>query len=157
MKLIVCKLIEYCAVKNNFVDCRERVRCNWSYGLGLGLKTKFFGLCLGLGLEPCGLVNITAQVSRYQKGKTNLVFWILLKQEIVSGSGISWVICKSARRSRQITSGQCSCQNQPLCNQWASVVVQFMSHRASVYLCIYSTMRERQRIARVHLRQLTLV
>ena len=27
--------------------------------------------------------------------------WILLKQEIVSGSGISLAICKSARRSRQ--------------------------------------------------------
>jgi len=36
-------------------------------------------------------------VSWYQKGKTNL------KQEIVSGSGISWAICKSAPRSRQIT------------------------------------------------------
>ena len=29
--------------------------------------------------------------------------WILLKQETVSGSGISWTICKSASRSRQIT------------------------------------------------------
>ena len=29
--------------------------------------------------------------------------WILLKQEIVSSSGISWAICKSAPRSRQIT------------------------------------------------------
>ena len=29
--------------------------------------------------------------------------WILLKQEIMSGSGISWAICKSAPRSRQIT------------------------------------------------------
>ena len=29
--------------------------------------------------------------------------WILLKQEKVSGSGISWTICKSAPRSRQIT------------------------------------------------------
>jgi len=29
--------------------------------------------------------------------------WILLKQEAVSGSGISWAICKSATRSRQIT------------------------------------------------------
>jgi len=28
-------------------------------------------------------------------------FWILLKQETVSGSGISWAICKSAPRSRQ--------------------------------------------------------
>ena len=29
--------------------------------------------------------------------------WILVKQETVSGSGISWAICKSAPRSRQIT------------------------------------------------------
>jgi len=29
--------------------------------------------------------------------------WILLKQETVSGSGISWAICNSAPRSRQIT------------------------------------------------------
>ena len=29
--------------------------------------------------------------------------WILLKQETVSGSGIIWTICKSAPRSRQIT------------------------------------------------------
>ena len=29
--------------------------------------------------------------------------WILLKQESVSGSGISWAICKSAPSSRQIT------------------------------------------------------
>ena len=28
--------------------------------------------------------------------------WILLKQETVSGSGMSWAICKSAPRSRQI-------------------------------------------------------
>jgi len=35
-----------------------------------------------------------------QKDKTNLD---LLEQEIVSGSGISWAICKSAPRPRQIT------------------------------------------------------
>ena len=29
--------------------------------------------------------------------------WILLKQETVSGSSISWAICKSAPRSRQTT------------------------------------------------------
>jgi len=29
--------------------------------------------------------------------------WILLEQETVNGSGISWAICKSAPRSRQIT------------------------------------------------------
>ena len=40
----------------------------------------------------------TAQVSRYQKGKP---IWILLKQETVSDSGISWAVCKSAPCSRQ--------------------------------------------------------
>jgi len=41
-------------------------------------------------------------VSWYQKGKTktNLDF---LEQETVSGSAISWAICKSAPRPRQIT------------------------------------------------------
>ena len=37
-------------------------------------------------------------------GTTNVKpIWILLKQETVSGSGISWAICKSAPRYRQIT------------------------------------------------------
>ena len=39
-------------------------------------------------------------MSRYQNGKP---IRILLKQETVSGSGISWAICKSAPSSRQIT------------------------------------------------------
>jgi len=42
----------------------------------------------------------TTRVSRYQKGNTNLDS---LEQEIVSGSGISWAICKSALRTKQIT------------------------------------------------------
>jgi len=46
------------------------------------------------------LLSGTTYVSLYQKGKTNLN---LLEQEIVSGSGISWAICKSAPRPRQIT------------------------------------------------------
>ena len=50
-------------------------------------------------------VSGTTRLSRYQKGKTregktNLD---LLEQEIVSGSGISWAICKSAPRPRQVT------------------------------------------------------
>jgi len=44
-----------------------------------------------------GPLSRTTRVSRYQKGKH---IWILLKQETVSGSGISWAICKSAPRSR---------------------------------------------------------
>jgi len=39
------------------------------------------------------ILSRTTRVSRHQKGKTNLD---LLEQEIVSGSGISWAICKSA-------------------------------------------------------------
>ena len=42
----------------------------------------------------------TTQVSQYQKVKP---IWILLKQETVSGRGISLAICKSAPHSRQIT------------------------------------------------------
>ena len=47
-----------------------------------------------------GPLSGTTRVSRYQNGKTN---WTILKQETVSGRGISWAICKSAPRSRQIT------------------------------------------------------
>ena len=45
----------------------------------------------------------STQVSRYQKGKTKKVKTNLdlLEQEIVSGSGISWAICKSAPHPRQ--------------------------------------------------------
>jgi len=46
-----------------------------------------------------GLLSRTTRVSRYQIGKTNLD---LLEQETVSGSGISWAICKFAPRPMQI-------------------------------------------------------
>ena len=46
------------------------------------------------------ILSRTTRVIRYQKGKTNLD---LLEQEIVSGSGICWAMCKSAPHPRQIT------------------------------------------------------
>jgi len=46
------------------------------------------------------LFSGTTQVSRYRKV---IPIWILLKQETLSGSGISWAIRKSATRSTQIT------------------------------------------------------
>jgi len=49
-----------------------------------------------------GPLSGTTQVSRYQKGTVQPI-WILLRQETVSGTGISWAICKSAPCSRQIT------------------------------------------------------
>ena len=42
----------------------------------------------------------TTRVSWYQKGKTNLDF---TEAKTVSDSGISWAVCKSAPRFRQIT------------------------------------------------------
>jgi len=50
-----------------------------------------------------GPFSRTTRASRYQKGKP---IWILLKQETVSGSGISWAVCKSAPRSRQFFTGR---------------------------------------------------
>jgi len=47
-----------------------------------------------------GPMSGTTRVSRYGKVKP---IWILLKQETVSGSGISWATRKSAPCSRQIT------------------------------------------------------
>jgi len=47
-----------------------------------------------------GPFSRTTRMSQYQKGKA---IWILLKQERVSGSGISCAICKSAPRSRETT------------------------------------------------------
>ena len=55
-----------------------------------------------------GPLSRTTRVSRYQKGKP---VWILLKQEMASGSGISWAVCKSApcslppNQQRQSTEG----------------------------------------------------
>jgi len=48
-------------------------------------------------LQLFGILSGTTWLSRYQEGKTNLD---LLEQEIVSGSGICWAICKSPPRHR---------------------------------------------------------
>ena len=44
-------------------------------------------------LRPSWILSRTARMSQHQKGKTNLD---LLEQELVSGTGISWAICKSS-------------------------------------------------------------
>jgi len=68
--------------------------------LGVGLRTDLT-VNWKLYIHPFnGRLSGTTQVSMYQKGKT---IWILLKLEAVSGSGISCAVCKSAPRSRQIT------------------------------------------------------
>jgi len=59
------------------------------YGLSIYTHTHSTALCLGLP-------------GRAGTRKVKPI-WILLKQETVSGSGISWAICKSAPCSRWIT------------------------------------------------------
>jgi len=51
-------------------------------------------------LWPSWILSGTTRVSQHQKGKTNLD---LLEQEILSGSGISWTIYKSAPWPTHIT------------------------------------------------------
>ena len=46
--------------------------------------------------------------------------WISLKRETVSGSGISWVICKSVPRSRQITTRADGVSDAAFCCQYCS-------------------------------------
>jgi len=63
----------------------------------------------------------TTRVSRYQKGKTNLD---LLEQETVSGSGISWAICKSAPHPRHTpTPAPNQSVRMPFCCSASSVKV----------------------------------
>ena len=62
--------------------------------------------CSILWLSPPTHTRLTALflgLPRWAGTKKVKPIWILLKQETVSGSGISWAICKSASRSRQIT------------------------------------------------------
>jgi len=56
-------------------------------------------------LRLFGILSGTTRASRYQKGKSRKVKTNLdlLQQEIVSGSGVCWAICKSAPGPRQIT------------------------------------------------------
>ena len=49
------------------------------------------------------LTALSPGLPRWAGTRKEKPIWILLKQETVSGSGISWNICKSAPRSRQIT------------------------------------------------------
>jgi len=78
---------------NGAIGACQRVSCETeSGGLSLGPANKFqttSALCPGLP----GLAG-TRKLEP---------IWILLKQLTVSGGGISWAICKSAPRSRQIT------------------------------------------------------
>ena len=71
--------------------CRgTRISSSWGYSCDIiHTHTRLTALCPGL--------------PRWASTRKVKPIWVLLKQETVSGSGISWAICKSAPRSRQIT------------------------------------------------------
>jgi len=82
------------------------VSCNAGYPEVKGKAHMTALTLLLLLLHPFnGPSSGTTRMSWYQIGKTRKVklSWIYWKQEIVSDSGISWAICKSAPRPRQIT------------------------------------------------------
>jgi len=54
-------------------------------------------------LTQTHLMALCPGLPRWAGARKIKPIWIILKQETVSGSGISWSICKSAPRSRQIT------------------------------------------------------
>ena len=61
------------------------------------------GQNLVFGFTHTRLTALSPGPPRWAGTRKAKPIWILLKQETVSGSGISWNICKYAPRSRQIT------------------------------------------------------
>ena len=53
--------------------------------------------------KPTNTNTHTTELPRWPSIRKVKPIWILLKQETVSGSGISWAICKHAPCSRQLT------------------------------------------------------
>ena len=79
----LCLLQLYFPVYNTAtVECMNNIAIHWAH-------TRLTALCPGL--------------PRWAGTRKVKPIWILLKQETVNGSGISWAICKSAPCSREIT------------------------------------------------------
>ena len=98
-----------CCASNTFLACLLAQRRNAQRMCELLLTLLLLLLLLLLILlllllHPFnGFFSRTTWVSRYQKGKTSLDLNEPRDDGVLDGSGISWAICKSAPRSRQIT------------------------------------------------------
>jgi len=89
-------------VANNYLQSvtRERMRSNqWFLRVTLAAAQKFYIHTH----THTHLMALFPGLPGWADTRKKKPIWILLKQETVSGSGISWAICKSAPRSRQIT------------------------------------------------------
>ena len=69
-------------------QCRTNDRASWFCHMASHTHTRLTALSPGL--------------PRWAGTRKVKPIWILLEQEMVSGSGISWAICKSGHRSRHI-------------------------------------------------------
>ena len=89
-------------VANNYLQSvtRERMRSNqWFLRVTLAAAQKFYIHTH----THTHLMALFPGLPGWAGTRKKKPIWILLKQETVSGSGISWAVCKSAPRSRQIT------------------------------------------------------
>ena len=107
-----------------YVISRSSIKTHGQIELVFGIKSSYCGARGNLDVSkmeviPTGTVSQTPKHTRTHT-YTHLMalfpglprwtgtikvkpIWLLLKQQTVSGSGISWAICKSASRSTQIT------------------------------------------------------
>ena len=85
----ISQMIDLLTVKIFNVPFLTKLHTHTHLILWLSTHTRLTALCPGL-LRWAGTRKVKP-------------IWIVLKQETVSGRGISWAICKSALHSRQIT------------------------------------------------------
>ena len=76
-------------------------QCGWTYSPTIA-RTNLLVLTIAI-LHYTRLMALCPGLPRWAGTRKVKPIWILLKQQTVSSSGISWAICKSASRSRQIT------------------------------------------------------
>ena len=87
--IIVCWWLSSIYAYNAHTHARAHARARARTHARTNTHTRLTALCLGL--------------PRWAGTRKVKPIWILLEQETVSGSGISWAICNSALSSRQIT------------------------------------------------------
>jgi len=99
--LVTCE--DVCKLSKWNVELEVKLSCDITEAVSrLFQKWNYFETVV----RPSWILSGTTWVRRHQKGKTRKVKQTnldLLEQEIVSGNGISWAVCKSAPWPRHIT------------------------------------------------------
>ena len=98
---------EHSWASNERRNCRWLVSAEWQTGWGKGRHNQPCSLIYSMYIAHTHThIHLTALcpgLPRWASTRKVKPIWILLRQETVSGSGISWAICKFAPASRQIT------------------------------------------------------